>query len=65
MPVADSAPSVGFRPTMPFSAAGTRPEPAVSVPSEKGTSPAPTAVADPELDPPGMRSVRKALRGTP
>jgi hypothetical protein len=45
--------------------AGTRPEPAVSVPSEIGTSPAATAVADPELEPPGMRSPRNALRGTP
>ena len=41
---------------MPLSAAGTRPDPAVSVPSENGTRPAPTAVAEPELDPPGMRS---------
>ena len=58
-----SAPSVGFRPTMPLSAAGTRPEPAVSVPSEKGTRPAPTLTAEPELEPPGMRSARSALRG--
>ena len=64
-PDADSAPSDGFSPTIPFSAAGTRPDPAVSVPSEKGTSPAPTAVAEPELEPPGMSSARRALRGTP
>ena len=50
---------------MPLSAAGTRPDPAVSVPSENGTRPAPTAVAEPELDPPGMSPGRKALRGTP
>ena len=60
-PDADSAPSEGFSPTMPLSAAGTRPDPAVSVPSEKGTSPAPTAVAEPELEPPGMRSGRKRI----
>ncbi len=35
------------------------------VPSENGTRPAPTAVAELELDPPGMRSERSALRGTP
>ena len=34
--------------------AGTRPEPAVSVPRAKLTSPAATATADPELDPPEM-----------
>ena len=33
---------------------GTRPDPAVSVPSEKLTSPAATATAEPELDPPEM-----------
>ena len=53
MPVADSAPSVGFSPTMPFSAAGTRPEPAVSVPSAKAAMPRATATAEPEDEPPG------------
>ena len=48
---------------MPLSAAGTRPEPAVSVPSENGTSPAATAVAEPELDPPGMRSAPQGIAG--
>ena len=38
---------------MPFSAAGTRPDPAVSVPSANGTRPSATATAEPELDPPG------------
>ena len=64
-PVADKTPSEGLSPTIPLSAAGTRPEPAVSVPSENGISPAPTATAEPELDPPGIRSARSALRGTP
>ncbi len=47
------------------SPAGTRPEPAVSVPSASGTSPAATATAEPELDPPGMTFGSNALRGTP
>ena len=42
---------------MLLSAAGTRPDPAVSVPSASGTRPAATATAEPELDPPGI-SVR-------
>ena len=37
---------------MLLNAAGTRPEPAVSVPKEKLTKPVATATADPELDPP-------------
>ena len=45
-------PLVGFQPTRPLKAAGTRPDPAVSVPSAKATRPAPTATALPELDPP-------------
>ena len=48
---------------MPFSAAGTRPEPAVSVPSAKATIPRATATADPEEDPPGTLSAATALRG--
>ena len=36
-------PRDGFRPTMLFRPAGTRPEPAVSVPSEKSTCPVATA----------------------
>ena len=51
-PVVLSKPRVGFQPTMLLKAAGTRPEPAVSVPSAKATSPAATATAEPELDPP-------------
>ena len=65
MPVPERSPRVGFSPTMPFIPAGMRPEPAVSVPSEKSTIPAPTATAEPELEPPGMSLGFKALRGTP
>ena len=50
---------------MPFSAAGTRPEPAVSVPSENGTSPSATATADPELEPPGTSRASRAFGGVP
>ena len=38
-----SSPRVGFSPTSPLNAAGTRPEPAVSVPSAKATWPSATA----------------------
>ena len=53
MPRADTLPSVGFSPTMLPNAAGTRPDPAVSVPSANGTIPAATAHAEPDDDPPG------------
>jgi hypothetical protein len=58
-------PRLGLRPTMLLRAAGTRPEPAVSVPSASGTMPRATATADPELEPPGIRSGRSGLRGMP
>src|SRR5438132_874924 len=48
-------PRVGLSPTMPLHAAGTRPDPAVSVPIAKSTSPRATATADPELEPPDTR----------
>src|ERR1700742_3814983 len=50
-PAVEISPRLGFRPTMLLSIAGTRPEPAVSVPSDNGTRPADTATAEPELDP--------------
>ena len=65
MPRVLTVPRVGFRPTIPVNAAGTRPDPAVSVPSANGTSPAATATADPELDPPGTRVASTGLRGVP
>ena len=64
-PEVPTNPGVGFNPTMLLKPAGTRPEPAVSVPSEKLTSPAATATADPELDPPGTNEGSNGLRGTP
>src|SRR6202040_1215130 len=62
-PAVEISPRLGFSPTMLLSMAGTRPEPAVSVPNASGTNPADTATADPELDPPGMRSPRKGFLG--
>ena len=46
-------PRLDFQPDDAFSAAGTRPDPAVSVPSAKGTMPCATATAEPLDDPPG------------
>ena len=64
-PWVETSPRLGLRPTMLLSMAGTRPEPAVSVPSASGTSPAATATAEPELDPPGISFGSRVLRGTP
>src|SRR3954471_24179461 len=64
-PLVPTRPGVGFRPTMLLKPAGTRPEPAVSVPSVNATSPRATATAEPELDPPLIRSTANALLGRP
>src|SRR5882724_8649365 len=64
-PAVEIAPRLGLSPTMLFIPAGTRPEPAVSVPSANGTRPAATATPEPALDPPGMSFGSKVLRGTP
>ena len=58
-------PLVGFNPTILPNAAGTRPDPAVSVPSAKDTIPAATATAEPDDDPPGTRVGSNTLRGVP
>ena len=50
---------------MLLKAAGTRPDPAVSVPSASGAKPAPTASAEPALDPPGMSFWSNKLRPIP
>src|SRR3954451_2703615 len=52
MPAVLIHPRVGLNPTMPLAAAGTRPEPAVSVPRPMSARSRATATADPELDPP-------------
>src|SRR5262249_36033775 len=64
-PAVETAPRLGFKPTILFNPAGTRPEPAVSVPSAIGTIPAATATAEPELEPPGTRSALNVFLGTP
>src|SRR5262249_15669675 len=60
-----SRPGVGFRPTILLQPAGTRPDPAVSVPSANDTSPAATATADPEPLPPDTNEESNTLRQAP
>src|SRR5262245_803614 len=64
-PAVDTSPRLGLRPTMLLNPAGTRPEPAVSLPSASGTKPAATAIAEPELDPPGISAGSNRLRAMP
>src|SRR5271167_4334043 len=64
-PAVGTRPRLGFNPTILLNIAGTRPLPAVSVPSANGTMPAPTATPEPELDPPGMSFASNRLRGAP
>ncbi len=63
-PAVLSSPRVGLRPTIPLSAAGTRPEPAVSVPRAKLTWPAATATAEPELEPPEIEAAAEDALAT-
>ncbi len=58
-------PALGFSPMMLLKAAGTRPEPAVSVPSAKLARPVATATAEPELEPPEMKAGLKLFRQAP
>ncbi|MNL77231.1 hypothetical protein D3C87_2033630 [compost metagenome] len=51
-PAVEINPLLAFNPTRLFKAAGTRPEPAVSVPSEKLATPNATASEEPALEPP-------------
>ncbi len=64
-PSVDNSPSVGLAPTRLFSAAGTRPDPAVSVPSAKLATPSATASEEPALEPPEMYCASTALRQAP
>ena len=64
-PAVETRPRLGLSPTILLNAAGTRPDPAVSVPSASGVIPAPTASAEPELDPPGMSFASNRLRPMP
>src|SRR6476469_3210656 len=54
-----------LNPTRPQKAAGTRTEPEVSVPTARSTIPAATATAEPEEEPPGIRSGASGLTGLP
>lgn len=60
-PLADKTPLVGFNPMILFNAAGTRPDPAVSVPKANGTIPLATTEADPAEDPPRTYAELKVL----
>src|ERR1039458_5271295 len=51
-------PTAGFSPTTPLSDAGQVIEPSVSVPTERGDSPAATAAPEPDEEPPALRSRR-------
>ena len=51
-PVVGMRPTLGLRPIRLLKPAGTRPEPAVSVPSEKLASPNATDTAEPDDEPP-------------
>src|SRR3954454_14247778 len=64
-PSVGSRPGVGLSPTIPLNAAGTRPEPAVSVPRARSAMPSATATAEPELDPPDTYAGSTALRTAP
>src|SRR6267142_2681335 len=48
-------PTVGFRPTTPFTLAGQTMLPSVSLPNETAAKFAEAAAPDPELDPHGLR----------
>src|SRR5208283_3654104 len=61
-PLVEIRPKVVFKPTMPQQAAGTRMEPAVSVPKATSAVPFATATAEPLDEPPGM-SLRRLLNG--
>ena len=56
MPLRDTSPSVGFRPTSPPFADGQTIEPLVSVPIDTAVRLAAVATADPEDEPQGERS---------
>ena len=55
----------GLKPATRQNAAGTRIDPAVSVPIATGTIPAATATAEPDDEPPGTRPGARGLGGVP
>lgn len=60
-PLHENTPFVGFKPMILFNAAGTLPEPAVSVPNDIGTIPLATTEAEPADDPPLTYSLLKVF----
>jgi hypothetical protein len=62
---AGTRPKLGLNPTLPQKAAGMRTEPAPSVPTLSGPSPAATAAAVPPEDPPGVFDRSQGLRVIP
>ena len=64
-PEVENQPLVGLSPTMLLCPAGTRPEPAVSVPRLNGTCPFATATLEPELEPPLIYSGLKLFFTAP
>ena len=52
-PLVLSRPRLGFRPQSLLNIAGTRPDPAVSVPKENVANPSESETAEPALEPPG------------
>ncbi len=65
IPVTSIRPCVGRMPYSPQKLAGTRTEPPVSVPSAVSQSPAATAAAEPEDEPPGTRPGALTFTGVP
>ena len=65
IPRVGTSPVEGRIPVTPQNAEGMRIEPAVSVPSAPGTSPAATAAPLPPLDPPQTRSSAHGLHARP
>ena len=62
---AGTRPKLGLSPKLPQNAAGMRTDPAPSVPTLRGPSPAATAAAVPPDDPPGVFDVSHGLRVMP
>ena len=60
MPAIGWRPVDGLKPVRPHSAAGTRTEPAVSVPMPATAMPSVTETAAPEDEPPGMRAASRS-----
>jgi hypothetical protein len=64
-PAVERRPCVVRMPKIPQNEAGTRTDPPVSVPKAKSQSPAATAAAEPEEEPPGTRPGARGLIGGP